>query len=223
MKIDKEGWVVNNGLTNFTTGQTPSQSGLLKPDNVKYIVAHWTGGSRFDGAMAWLSNPAAKASAHFVVGRGGEIGQLVSVLKTAWHAGESSWRLPVPDSTTNHSGTTITGINKYSIGIEFVNLGRIKKNEAGQFMSSTGKLVDAHQVICSEEDKKYYQVFTEEQIEAGLELMLAIKEFYPGIIELIGHSDIAPKRKIDPGPEFPFTYLRARLFGRADEDTETIA
>ena len=225
MKIETDGWVHNDGLIKFTRGSTTNQSGPMKKENVRIIVAHWTGGHSANGAMAWLSNPAAKASAHFVVGRSGELGQLVSVKDIAWHAGESSWSKSawpeVPHVPSASQANVITGINKYSIGIEFVNLGKLKKNEAGKFISSTGKEVDSSQVVHGD-DGKYYQSYTNDQIETGLALMMAIKAFYPDVVELIGHSDIAPTRKTDPGPEFPFAFYRARLFGRHDGD-ESVA
>jgi N-acetylmuramoyl-L-alanine amidase len=34
----------------------------------------------------------------------------------------------------------------------------------------------------------------------------------------MGHDDISPGRKFDPGPAFPMESLRTRLFGRAAGD-----
>jgi N-acetylmuramoyl-L-alanine amidase len=34
-----------------------------------------------------------------------------------------------------------------------------------------------------------------------------------GIRHILGHEEIAPQRKIDPGPGFPLDELRGRLLG----------
>jgi N-acetylmuramoyl-L-alanine amidase len=78
---------------------------------------------------------------------------------------------------------TIDDVNSASIGIEIVNPG----HEFG------------------------YRPFPEEQIDALIPLMAEIKERY-GITRgnVVGHSDIAPTRKQDPGELFPWARL-ARL------------
>ena len=77
----------------------------------------------------------------------------------------------------------ITDVNSASIGIEIVNPG----HEWG------------------------YRPFPEEQIDALLPLIAGIKERH-GITRgnVVGHSDIAPKRKQDPGELFPW-YRLAKL------------
>lgn len=52
------------------------------------VVIHCTEGS-FHSACCWFANPAAKASAHYVVGRSGQIAQCVPEGYAAWHAGNS--------------------------------------------------------------------------------------------------------------------------------------
>ena len=38
--------------------------------------------------------------------------------------------------------------------------------------------------------------------------------------DVLGHEDIAPGRKADPGPAFPMASFRARLMGRADDEVD---
>lgn len=71
------------------------------------IVLHATAGSA-RSALAWLSNPTAHVSAHYLIDKSGHIYQLVADEHSAWHAGRASW----------HGQTAI---NEQSIGIELEN------------------------------------------------------------------------------------------------------
>ncbi|MDY0059437.1 MAG: thrombospondin type 3 repeat-containing protein [Myxococcota bacterium] len=52
---------------------------------VTHVVIHTCQGG-YNGCVGWLRNPAANASAHYVVSSGGEISQLVENRYKAWHA-----------------------------------------------------------------------------------------------------------------------------------------
>ena len=73
------------------------------------IVNHITAGN-FPGCLVWMQNPAAKASAHYLVTRAGRILHLVKDEDTAYHAGDvkkPNWLL--------YKGTNP---NRYTLGIE---------------------------------------------------------------------------------------------------------
>lgn len=73
------------------------------------IVDHITAGL-FPGCLNWLCNPAAQASAHYLVTKTGRIFQMVKDEYKAWHAGgvnKPNWKL--------YDGTNP---NLYTIGIE---------------------------------------------------------------------------------------------------------
>ena len=57
------------------------------------------------------------------------------------------------------------------------------------------------------------QKFTEQQYQALAELSVEIMRCYPLITEerIVGHCDIAPERKIDPGQYFDWGYYRKKL------------
>lgn len=71
---------------------------------IDMLVIHATAGSA-RSALAWLTNPAAKVSAHFVIDKTGRIYQLVPDELAAWHAGRAAWR-------------GATDINAISLGIK---------------------------------------------------------------------------------------------------------
>ena len=54
-----------------------------------------------------------------------------------------------------------------------------------------------------------FRPFSDEQIDLLIRLLQSILEKYPDIRPhtIVGHSDIAPDRKIDPGPLFPWRQL----------------
>jgi N-acetylmuramoyl-L-alanine amidase len=157
-----------------------------------------------------LTNPEVKASAHLVVGRQGEIYQLVPFDTVAWHAGRSSWQ-------------GRSGYNKYAIGIEIDNAGRLEPNGNGGFVSWFNKLYQAEEVIeathRNETRSTFWHRYTEPQIEGVFELCRLLSRTYP-IREILGHEEIAPQRKIDPGPAFPLDRLRDTLLaeGRDVDD-----
>lgn len=53
------------------------------------------------------------------------------------------------------------------------------------------------------------------QVQASIEIMAAIVAAY-GIKEnnVVGHDDIAPIRKVDPGPAYPMARVKSAAFGR---------
>ncbi|WP_306392419.1 N-acetylmuramoyl-L-alanine amidase [Telluria beijingensis] len=101
-----------------------------------------------------------------------KIYRLVDENRSAWHAGNSSWK-------------NYTQLNNSSIGIEIVN--------AGWKDTPQGRV---------------YAPFPQAQVDALVPLVKDIIQRH-GIApeNVLGHSDIAPLRKQDPGPQFPWQRL----------------
>ena len=65
--------------------RSPNYS-LRGGQSISMIVLHATVGSA-RSALAWLTNPAARVSAHYLIDKSGHIYQLVADEYCAWHAG----------------------------------------------------------------------------------------------------------------------------------------
>lgn len=185
---------------------TGKDSGTFRAGLPDTIVVHFTAGSSAASAVQHLSSPDMKASAHVVIGRDGEIFQLVGFDRIAWHAGESSWK-------------GRTGLNHYSIGIELDNAGQLTKSGDG-FVSWFGRRYAADEAIEAKHRNQsglsFWHTYTEKQIDACFGLCRALAKTY-AIQTIVGHEEIAPGRKTDPGPAFPLDRLRDQvLVGRAD-------
>ena len=73
-----------------------------QPRHPDMLVLHYTGLKPDDEqawrrspgacALAWMCNPAAEVSSHYLVEEDGQVIQLVAEDKRAWHAGLSSWK-----------------------------------------------------------------------------------------------------------------------------------
>lgn len=192
-----------------TYQETPNKSGPITPI---YLVFHYTAGSSAKGSVNWLTNPASNASAHLVVGRNGTITQLAPFNVKTWHAGVSHW-------------DGLKYLNRCSIGIEMDNAGPLKQ-VGTKFQSAFGREYPASQVLFAkhkwEEEPRWWHAYTETQLQIALNLSRLLTTTY-GLKEILGHEDIAPDRKRDPGPAFPLDHLKSAGLGRntdAQEDHE---
>ena len=140
---------------------------------IKFIIIHYTGMQSERACIKRLTSNKSQVSAHYLIGKKGNITNLVDEKKTAWHAGKSKWK-------------NFTNLNDRSIGIELVNKG----HQFG-YESFSKKQIIKLILVCKTLIKKY-----------------KIKKF-----NILGHSDIAPLRKMDPGEKFPWKYLSKKKIG----------
>ncbi|MGB0910547.1 MAG: N-acetylmuramoyl-L-alanine amidase, partial [Nitrospirales bacterium] len=173
--------------------ETPNKS--KGPIQFKYLVFHYTAGRSTRSTVNWLTNQDAKASAHLIVGRDGAITQLAPFTAKTWHAGRSHW-------------DGLSGLNQYSIGIEMDNAGPLKlvgtKLQAwfGKFYPKAQAFQGKHKL---ETEVQWWHTYTEIQITTAVELAKLLVKTYQ-LKEIVGHDDIAPDRKRDPGPAFPLIH-----------------
>lgn len=209
MHIDKHRLVNDTiGEASVTFHESPNHGGSFKP---RFLVMHYTAGHTAQSSAAWLCNPAAKASAHLVIGKDGAIIQLVPFNIVAWHAGVSRWM--------GDEGELV-GMNKYAIGIELDNPGRLVRSGAGWRSLSLGinyPFDDGIEATHKHETQpSAWHIYPQAQLEMAFTVASLLFETY-SLEDIVGHDDIAPMRKSDPGPAFPTTSFRGRLLGRSDD------
>ncbi len=180
---------------------SPNHSGEFEKGYPDTVIMHYTAGP-YNKSLKTLTNPRVKASAHVIIDRDGTITQLVPFNLIAWHAGRSYYK-------------GRSGFNKFSIGIEMVNAGWLTKS-GNLYRSWYGETFNPSEVIeavhRNQTRPKFWQVYTPEQIDAAYDLVQLLIDTY-GIKSILGHEEIAPKRKQDPGPAFPLDKFRERLLG----------
>ena len=159
------------------------------------IVYHVTDDLVFEHVRSHFTNPASRASAHFVVGRGGTLWQFVATRHAAWTNGDfAGWRRDIPwleaaiarcwHATLNPSGRF--NLNDFTCSIEFIG--------------------------------KPGLPFTPAQFARAVELTRYLLARYPGIEpnrgHLLRHADInAVSRAYCPGPTFPLREIIAAVGG----------
>jgi N-acetylmuramoyl-L-alanine amidase len=183
---------------------SPNFGGLLK--NPTLLIIHYTAGRNLASSTRWLCDKKAKASAHIIIGKDGTVNQLVPLNLVAWHAGESEWK-------------GLTHCNSRSIGIELDNNGPLVLND-GKFQSIvTGDTIQSSDVVKLQHKNpdchfKYWEKYPTPQLTKLYQVVQDIVKAFPSIVEIVGHDDVAPGRKWDPGPDLDLNVLRTTLSSR---------
>lgn len=150
-------------------------------ERIAFLILHYTDEDDAN-SLRLLTEPAHQVSAHYLIPRDTDqtplpVYQLVPDSQRAWHAGRSRWH-------------QYAGLNASSLGIEIVNLGYPPEDA----------LLPAHQ--------RRWQPYTQAQIAAiGALTQKLVQRYRIPPTQVLAHSDIAPERKQDPGPHFPWREL----------------
>ena len=179
----------------------------MKPDA---IIIHYTAGASGAATVKLFSAASATTSAHMVVSEDGSVTQMVDFNRKAVHAGTSSY-----------GGRS--SYNNFSIGIEISNPGYLQKIDGKYYTWWEAKkekktptpeskvFVGKHRNSVTK--MNYWYKYTDAQIQAVKEICIALCNAYP-IKEILGHEEIAPGRKCDPGPAFPLDDLRTEVLAK---------
>lgn len=185
---------------NIIDHPSPNHSPRKAGVRVDTVVIHHTGSDSLYSAATWMCDPKSGVSAHYVIGRGGQVFRLVPESRKAWHAGVAC--LPWEKGPWKVRGrTTDEGygwFNDRSIGIEVVNPG------------------------------DGVTPFTEAQYAALEWLVRYVVGRLDGpplvrptravadprdVVYVLGHRDVAPGRKTDPADNFDWGRIRKALTG----------
>jgi len=60
-------------------------------------------------------------------------------------------------------------------------------------------------------------MYTEIQLQTAMDVGIALVKTY-NLKDVLGHDDIAPHRKSDPGPAFPMSSFRSKIMGRKENN-----
>ncbi|NIA69132.1 N-acetylmuramoyl-L-alanine amidase [Pelagibius litoralis] len=183
--------------------ESPNRSGVLTP---RFLIMHYTAGGSFEGSLRHMTKRESSASAHLLIGRDGAIAQLVPFNRIAWHAGVSRWQ-------------GLSGLNRHSIGIELDNAGPLDR-QGDQWRAWFGRDYPKDQVLVARHKnggrRRGWHSYSEAQIATALEAATALCRHYD-LADVLGHDDVAPDRKTDPGPAFPMESFRAAALGRQSD------
>jgi N-acetyl-anhydromuramyl-L-alanine amidase AmpD len=159
------------------------------------LILHYTAVD-LPTALNRFTQPSYGVSTHYLVASGEASRRVFGIVpeeERAWHAGISQWK-------------GVNNLNFSSIGIEIVNLGFPADDENLPPMQ-----------------RRWYP-YDDLQIDIVGQLARHIVDKYaiePS--QVVGHSDVAPGRKFDPGPLFPWQRLYQNYGVGAWPDAETVA
>jgi N-acetylmuramoyl-L-alanine amidase len=202
--------IEDHRLVGHAFRESPNRGGEIRP---LFIVMHYTGTFGAAEAINHLCDAACAnpVSAHVVLDLDGALTQLVPFNAKAWHAGRSSYA---------GAGETYVGLNEHSIGIEVANPGWFTRTAEGLYLHEGRNPVGAEKLApfpamvdspMPSGEEACWACYPGAQMDILEELVRALLEAYPGIEDVVGHADIAPGRKEDPGPAFPMARFKRLL------------
>lgn len=193
----------NHSSDNYKIETVESQNAS---ERVRFLVMHFTT-IDFAKSLRVLTQPSTSpVSSHYLIPESNDpsyphsdlrVYQLVDENRRAWHAGPGKW-------------IDRTQVNDQSIGIEIVN------------KSYCQPPVESGEAEAGEENC-FFPEYDPKQIELLIALSRDILARYPDIhpTHVVGHGDVIPQYKIDPGPKFPWQKLAEAGIGAWYED-ETV-
>lgn len=200
----------NNTYTDAIDSPSPNRSGRIIP---RFVMMHYTASWDVKSVLNTFGNPKSKVSAHVTVDYNGDVYQHVPFNVKAWHAGPS-----------RHMG--YSGLNSYSVGIEIVNPGFLRKTTNG-YSDAFGRKFSASEVPPLVESPNsrvgsgtfYWPMYTEAQLAVVEDITKDLISEYP-IIDVVSHEEVDTRGwKTDPGPAFPMNRYK-KLVGSRDGDRD---
>ncbi len=117
----------------------------------------------------------------------------------------------------SHAGVSsfkgVASCNDFAIGVEIANPGPLVRNSRGELTTTYGQLwpeSDAIEVRHRNPNCAFthWARYSDQELDTLIAVCLLLRETYPSITHIAGHEDVAPGRKIDPGPAMDLNYIR---------------
>lgn len=155
-------------------------------------IVHFTAGQADKSAVAYGRK---MGYSYMHIDPMGVITQSTPLDEWGCHAGDSYWE------GLGH------GVSQHLVGIEVACAGKLTKIDKQQYQSWFGKKYDEAAVRYFQQDRDnvqagYYQKYTQAQETALIHLILWLKTNNPDVFKIeyvLGHDEVAPSRKNDPG------------------------
>lgn len=198
------GWILPEREISRSPNYEHGRGGLVADT----VVLHYTAGpGNAEKAAKVFANPERDASAHFVIGRDGGRRQCVSLLDTAWHAGDGMLN-------ANGAGPLVPkvkrSVNRRSVGIELCNLGWAILSQPG-FVDMPQERIFTGRHRNPRSSSRKWETFPDAQIEFLRTLLFMLTKTMPTLRFVTGHEDVTHYdidgrrgSKLDPGPAFPW-------------------
>ena len=215
---------------------SPNKGGRIEP---KYLVIHYTAMHDADTAISRLYDPAVGVSAHLLIDRDGNITQMVPFDAGARHAGKSNWEgesnlngcsigieLDNAGRLERKNGQWQSWFGKNYDASEV--LEATHKNEvdpAGWHVYTPVQIETTLRVArllvqtlglgaCRELAPSKQESTTYEPSLVCKLLILGCRPLIPDrlLVDVLGHDEISPGRKWDPGPAFPMESFRTQVY-----------
>lgn len=182
------------------TFEFDEQGAALKPEIVviHYAVTHDA------KSTAAVLKARDYVSCHLTIDSTGRVIQQVPFNRVAFHAGKSVYR-------------GRANVNAFSLGIEISNPGPLVTGPDGRLRTVYGKVWEAGHVQARHRDPNAPRVwqnwaeYSPTEVDLCAQLCELFRQVY-GITDIVGHDDVSPGRKFDPGPAFPMAWLRGAVF-----------
>lgn len=166
---------------------SPNRRPRVGEERIRFVVLHGTWMATDADAVARLTDEVSQVSCHYYISRTGEVTQLVREADVAWHAGKSFWQ-------------GLEGLNPWSLGVEIGNVGPF----AGRVPSV------AEEAAISDSQWAAAEPYTEAEYAAVIALLKDVLARHGlGPEAVLGHDEVAPGRKTDPGAHFDWGRLVA--------------
>lgn len=187
MKIDQNHWLEGVKRDEIKCGNAMNVR--------RALVIHFTAGASGQSSIDYWKKLNNGVNAHIVIDRDGTVIQCRPFNKTCGHAGASRWIDP-------NTGKKYVNVNSCTIGIELANAG--DSSALARKYSKLPLLKAKHKNGGKEVE---WEQYPKEQLDACFKVAKTLVQRY-NLDDIVGHEDVAPERKNDPGPAFPMQKLR---------------